>query len=120
MANTRPALANVGRALAQERLTGRNLSRRLERLESLVPAGGEELVVTVKFIVPDGQVVECFRAIAKPAQSAEQVRGVIVKPEDKASKPAAEAPRFSVDPYYWAPFFLMGNWLYAQLRGWRR
>ena len=37
---------------------------------------------------------------------------------ENEGNPAAEAARFSADPkapyahpYYWAPFFLMGNWL---------
>ncbi len=63
--------------------------------------------------------LELLRGTTKLAQSGEPVRGVIVKPvNNNEGNPAVQAPRFSVDPqapyahpYYWAPFFLMGNWL---------
>jgi len=45
------------------------------------------------------------------------VRGVMIQ-EHGEGKASVEAPRFALDPqapyahpYYWAPFFLMGNWL---------
>jgi tetratricopeptide (TPR) repeat protein/CHAT domain-containing protein len=60
--------------------------------------------------------LELLRGMAKRAQGAEPVRILVHEPEE--GKPTVEAPRFPVDPevpyahpYYWAPFFLMGNWL---------
>jgi CHAT domain-containing protein/Tfp pilus assembly protein PilF len=60
--------------------------------------------------------LELLRGTAKRAQGAEPVRILVHEPEE--GKPTVEAPRFPVDPevpyahpYYWAPFFLMGNWL---------
>ena len=60
-----------------------------------------------------------LRGTGNPAGNAEPARGVMVKAaHENEGNPAAEAARFSADPkapyahpYYWAPFFLMGNWL---------
>jgi CHAT domain-containing protein/Tfp pilus assembly protein PilF len=61
--------------------------------------------------------LELLRGTTKLAQSAEKVRGVMIQ-EHGEGKASVEAPRFALDPqapyahpYYWAPFFLMGNWL---------
>src|ERR1022692_3915177 len=60
--------------------------------------------------------LELLGRTAKHAQSAEPVRASIHEPME--GNLPVEAPRFRVDPrspyahqYYWAPFFLMGNWL---------
>jgi CHAT domain-containing protein len=60
--------------------------------------------------------LELLRGSVKRASNAEPVRALIHEPVE--SKPPVEAPRFRVNPkspyahpYYWAPFFLMGNWL---------
>jgi CHAT domain-containing protein/tetratricopeptide (TPR) repeat protein len=63
--------------------------------------------------------LEMLRGTGNPAGNAEPARGVMVKAaHENEGNPAAEAARFSADPkapyahpYYWAPFFLMGNWL---------
>jgi CHAT domain-containing protein len=63
--------------------------------------------------------LEMLRGTGNPAGNAEPARGVTVKAaHENEGNPAAEAARFSADPkapyahpYYWAPFFLMGNWL---------
>jgi CHAT domain-containing protein len=60
--------------------------------------------------------LELLGRSAKQTQRAEPVRALIH--EHAEGKLAVGAPRFRVDPrapyahpYYWAPFFLMGNWL---------
>ncbi|MGA2739286.1 MAG: CHAT domain-containing protein [Bryobacteraceae bacterium] len=60
--------------------------------------------------------LELLGSTAKRAGSAEPVRAL--SHEGAVSLAPIEAPRFRVDPltpyahpYYWAPFFLMGNWL---------
>ncbi len=63
--------------------------------------------------------LELLHGTAKLAESAATPRGVLVKAVNRTDgNPAMEAPRFAADPqvpyahpYYWAPFFLMGNWL---------
>src|ERR1017187_10506456 len=64
--------------------------------------------------------LELLRGTAECAQSEEPVLGDRMHDplHDNEGKPPAEAPRFAVNPqapyahpYYWAPFFLMGNWL---------
>jgi CHAT domain-containing protein/tetratricopeptide (TPR) repeat protein len=60
--------------------------------------------------------LELLGGTVKRAPNVEPVRAVIHEPVE--SGPTVEAPRFRADPrspyahpYYWAPFFLMGNWL---------
>jgi CHAT domain-containing protein/Tfp pilus assembly protein PilF len=60
--------------------------------------------------------LELLGRTAKRAHNADPARAPIHQPGE--SKLPVEAPRFRVDPrspyahpYYWAPFFLMGNWL---------